>query len=204
MFIAISQQPDEKYLIFNWDTYKIISFNLDEEQLFKDMKEIYDGFPGFERRIAEAKENFDRDKEENKWWPSWNTVIYHIFLGHGKDVEGNHDKLLTVLERGLITETDLSCMYKRWKLNQIPLLKRKIIPFATLKTPIEDMELPVRFENYLTNLIGVKTVGELIRYSEQDLKKKRFIGPRGIKEIKEGLWQYRLTLKSENAWPRPR
>ena len=52
-------------------------------------------------------------------------------------------------------------MYKEWKAEQVPLLKRKIIPFATLKTPIEDMELTVKLEKYLTNHIGVKTV-ELI------------------------------------------
>lgn len=135
---AIVQQPDRRYLVFNLYKYQILILNLEADQLLEYMKARSIYFTESERRFEEVKKKFYSNIMDNKWCPSWNTVIYDAFIGKGEKAEGNHDKLLTVLELGLLTETDLNCIYKQWKAGQIPLLKRNIIPFAIPKKPIQD------------------------------------------------------------------
>jgi len=61
---------------------------------------------------------------------------------------------------------------------------------ALLNTPVEDLELSVRSSNCLKNA-NIKTIGELIRKSEEDIAKTRNFGKKSLEEIK-------LKLKDRN------
>jgi len=61
---------------------------------------------------------------------------------------------------------------------------------ALLNTPVEDLELSVRSSNCLKNA-NIKTIGELIRKSEDDIAKTRNFGKKSLEEIK-------LKLKDRN------
>lgn len=64
------------------------------------------------------------------------------------------------------------------------------------KIKIEDMNLSTRTINALTNN-SIKTVGGLIKKSENDLKEMEGLGDAGIKEIKKVLLKLGVFLKEE-------
>ena len=67
------------------------------------------------------------------------------------------------------------------------LKKRKVIPLSVLQTPIEDLCLWVRVDIALMKKLGLKKVGEILAYSEEDLKNQSNIGKNGLKNLKETL-----------------
>lgn len=64
---------------------------------------------------------------------------------------------------------------------------------ALLNTPVEDLELSVRSSNCLKNA-NIKTIGELIRKSEEDIAKTRNFGKKSLEEIKQKLKERNLTF----------
>jgi DNA-directed RNA polymerase subunit alpha len=62
-----------------------------------------------------------------------------------------------------------------------------------LNTPVEELELSVRSSNCLKNA-NIKTIGELIRKTEDDIAKTRNFGKKSLQEIKEKLKEWNLSL----------
>jgi len=69
---------------------------------------------------------------------------------------------------------------------------------SILEMNIEDLELSARSSNCLKKA-GIKTVGELIGYSEQDLMKIKNFGAKSAKEVIEKLKEYKLILKESSV-----
>ncbi|GHV83757.1 DNA-directed RNA polymerase subunit alpha [Spirochaetia bacterium] len=67
-----------------------------------------------------------------------------------------------------------------------------------MSTPVEELELTVRSSNCL-RLANIKTIGELIRKSEDDLSKTRNFGKKSLEEIKEKLQDWNLSLGITNS-----
>ncbi len=67
---------------------------------------------------------------------------------------------------------------------------------STLGMNIEDLELSARSLNCLKNA-GVKTVGELVKNSREDLMKFKNFGSKSLDEVAEKLAEYKLALKGE-------
>ncbi|MBU0501760.1 MAG: DNA-directed RNA polymerase subunit alpha [bacterium] len=70
------------------------------------------------------------------------------------------------------------------------------VPESTLQMSIEDLELSARSLNCLKNA-GVKTVGELISSSREELMKFKNFGAKSLDEVSEKLAEYKLSLKGE-------
>lgn len=66
-----------------------------------------------------------------------------------------------------------------------------------LKDKIDILELTVRSTNCLKNL-GIKTIGQLVGFTEGQLLRTRFMGKKSLKEIKEHLAWFELSLKEES------
>lgn len=66
-----------------------------------------------------------------------------------------------------------------------------------LKDKIDILELTVRSTNCLKNL-DIKTIGQLVGFTEEQLLKTRFMGKKALKEIKEHLAWFDLSLKEES------
>jgi len=62
-----------------------------------------------------------------------------------------------------------------------------------LNLPIETLELAVRSANACKNLC-IKTIGELVQKSEDDIARTRCVGKRSLQEIKEKLNEIGLHL----------
>ncbi|MDR3170748.1 MAG: DNA-directed RNA polymerase subunit alpha [Treponema sp.] len=62
-----------------------------------------------------------------------------------------------------------------------------------LNTPVEELELSVRSSNCLKNA-NIKSIGELIRKTEDDITKTRNFGKKSLQEIKEKLREWNLSL----------
>lgn len=69
---------------------------------------------------------------------------------------------------------------------------------TVLEMNIEDLELSARSLNCLKKA-GVKTVGELIANSLEDLMKFKNFGAKSLDEVREKLAEYKLVLKGEKA-----
>jgi len=67
---------------------------------------------------------------------------------------------------------------------------------AVLEMAIEDLELSARSLNCLKKA-GIKTVGELISNSLEDLMKFKNFGAKSLDEVREKLSEYKLALKGE-------
>ena len=62
-----------------------------------------------------------------------------------------------------------------------------------LNTPVEELELSVRSSNCLKNA-DIKTIGDLVRKTEDDINKTRNFGKKSLQEIKEKLKEWGLSL----------
>lgn len=67
---------------------------------------------------------------------------------------------------------------------------------SVLEMTLEDLELSARSLNCLKKA-NVKTVGELISYSVDDLMKFKNFGGKSLTEVREKLGEYKLALKGE-------
>ncbi len=67
---------------------------------------------------------------------------------------------------------------------------------SVLEMSIEDLELSARSSNCLKKA-GIKTVGELIKKSVDDLMKIKNFGAKSAKEISEKLEEYKLSLRGQ-------
>ncbi len=76
--------------------------------------------------------------------------------------------------------------------------KKDEVPKTVLEMTVEDLELSARSLNCLQKE-GVKTVGDLISFSEQDLMKFKNFGSKSSSEVREKLAEYKLSLKGEKA-----
>lgn len=63
-----------------------------------------------------------------------------------------------------------------------------------LKTPINELDMSVRLFNCL-NMYNVKTLGDLLTYSENDLMRFRNFGKLTLTELKWLLKEYKLNLR---------
>jgi DNA-directed RNA polymerase subunit alpha len=63
-----------------------------------------------------------------------------------------------------------------------------------LDTPIEDLQLSVRSLNCLKRA-GIRTLGELLTYSEDDIMKLKNFGQKSLDEIKDKLVERGLSLQ---------
>lgn len=64
---------------------------------------------------------------------------------------------------------------------------------SLLETPIEELELSVRSSNCLRNA-NIRTIGDLTRRSEEEIKKTRNFGKKSLEEIKDKLKERNLGL----------
>ena len=62
-----------------------------------------------------------------------------------------------------------------------------------LNIPVEELELSVRSSNCLKNA-NIKTIGELVRKTEDDIARTRNFGKKSLQEIKEKLKEWNLSL----------
>ncbi|MDR1363101.1 MAG: DNA-directed RNA polymerase subunit alpha [Spirochaetaceae bacterium] len=60
-------------------------------------------------------------------------------------------------------------------------------------TPVEELELSIRSSNCL-KIANIKTIGELVRKTEEDINQTRNFGKKSLQEIKEKLQEWGLTL----------
>jgi DNA-directed RNA polymerase subunit alpha len=67
-----------------------------------------------------------------------------------------------------------------------------------LSRPIRDLELSIRSENCLLRA-GVRTIGDLVQYTRDDLLKIRNLGKISLKEIEEKLDIFGLSLSAPKA-----
>jgi DNA-directed RNA polymerase subunit alpha len=65
---------------------------------------------------------------------------------------------------------------------------------SILEMSVDDLELSARSSNCLKKA-GIKTVGELIQYSEGDLMKIKNFGAKSAREVAEKLIEYKISLK---------
>jgi DNA-directed RNA polymerase subunit alpha len=66
-----------------------------------------------------------------------------------------------------------------------------------LSTPVEELELSVRSSNCL-KVANIRTIGELVRKTEDDINKTRNFGKKSLQEIKEKLQDWNLMLGITN------
>jgi DNA-directed RNA polymerase subunit alpha len=66
---------------------------------------------------------------------------------------------------------------------------------STLEMSIDDLELSARSSNCLKKA-GIKSVGELVKYSETDLMKIKNFGAKSAKEVIEKLQEYKLGMNA--------
>jgi DNA-directed RNA polymerase subunit alpha len=69
---------------------------------------------------------------------------------------------------------------------------------SLLNTPVEELELSVRSSNCL-KIASIRTIGELIRKTEDDVNKTRNFGKKSLQEIKERLAEWNLQLGVTNV-----
>jgi DNA-directed RNA polymerase subunit alpha len=69
---------------------------------------------------------------------------------------------------------------------------------SIIEMNIDDLELSARSSNCLKKA-GIKTVGELMDYSELDLMKIKNFGAKSAKEVIEKLREYKMTLKESEG-----
>ncbi|MDR2658644.1 MAG: DNA-directed RNA polymerase subunit alpha [Spirochaetaceae bacterium] len=62
-----------------------------------------------------------------------------------------------------------------------------------MNTPVEELELSIRSSNCL-KVANIKTIGELVRKTEDDINQTRNFGKKSLQEIKEKLQEWGLTL----------
>jgi DNA-directed RNA polymerase subunit alpha len=62
-----------------------------------------------------------------------------------------------------------------------------------MSTPVEELELSIRSSNCL-KVANIKTIGELVRKTEDDINQTRNFGKKSLQEIKEKLQEWGLTL----------
>jgi DNA-directed RNA polymerase subunit alpha len=62
-----------------------------------------------------------------------------------------------------------------------------------MSTPVEELELSIRSSNCL-KIANIKTIGELVRKTEDDINQTRNFGKKSLQEIKEKLQEWGLTL----------
>ncbi|MDR0382422.1 MAG: DNA-directed RNA polymerase subunit alpha [Spirochaetaceae bacterium] len=62
-----------------------------------------------------------------------------------------------------------------------------------MNTPVEELELSIRSSNCL-KFANIRTIGELIRKTEDDINQTRNFGKKSLQEIKEKLQDWGLTL----------
>jgi DNA-directed RNA polymerase subunit alpha len=66
-----------------------------------------------------------------------------------------------------------------------------------LGTPVEELELSVRSSNCL-KIANIRTIGELVRKTEEDINQTRNFGKKSLQEIKEKLHEWNLNLGITN------
>ncbi|MBI5701834.1 DNA-directed RNA polymerase subunit alpha [Candidatus Saganbacteria bacterium] len=74
--------------------------------------------------------------------------------------------------------------------------KKDEVETSVLEMTLEDLELSARSLNCLKKA-NVKTVGELIAFSADDLMKFKNFGGKSLTEVREKLAEYKLALKGE-------
>jgi DNA-directed RNA polymerase subunit alpha len=74
----------------------------------------------------------------------------------------------------------------------------KQIEADKLSLAIEELDISSRAMNTLKKL-GINTIGDLVKMSEEDLKEAKSIGRKALKEIKEALAEYGLELAPSPA-----
>jgi DNA-directed RNA polymerase subunit alpha len=67
-----------------------------------------------------------------------------------------------------------------------------------MSTPVEELELSVRSSNCL-KIANIKTIGELVRKTEDDINQTRNFGKKSLQEIKEKLQEWGLMLGVKNS-----
>ncbi len=85
---------------------------------------------------------------------------------------------------------------ERMDLSTGALEKGSEVESSVLEMTLEDLELSARSLNCLKKA-NIKTVGELISYSAEDLMKFKNFGGKSLTEVREKLNEYKLALKGE-------
>ncbi|MBI5399834.1 DNA-directed RNA polymerase subunit alpha [Candidatus Saganbacteria bacterium] len=76
--------------------------------------------------------------------------------------------------------------------------RKSEVPESVLNMNIEDLELSARSLNCLKKA-QIKTVGELISNSEEELMKNKNFGSKSLDEVREKLTEYKLGLKGDKV-----
>ena len=70
------------------------------------------------------------------------------------------------------------------------------VPKVLLDWPIEKLELTIRTKHCLDQM-NIKSIGELLKKSEEELLKCRGFGKKSISELNEILGKHNLSLKKD-------
>jgi DNA-directed RNA polymerase subunit alpha len=64
---------------------------------------------------------------------------------------------------------------------------------SLIETPVDELELSVRASNCLRT-VNIRTIGDLISRTEEDISKIRHFGKKSLLEIKEKLSKHKLSF----------
>ncbi len=194
--IKIERQPNGKYTIFDWHKIRIFEIDLDPSELFEYLYKIAKEICPY--RVPEAmagfKEEFERIGKGVEPGRSWKDAMRLSILGPGRCLESNGLKVREAVGLGLMTESELEEIHREREEDQVPLLERKTIPLSVFRRPVEDLEPSVRLGVLLSRL-GIETVGDLLGYSEEELRERHKFGRRGVEELRSVLWDFRIVLR---------
>jgi len=70
------------------------------------------------------------------------------------------------------------------------------VPDEVLNTPVMELDLPTRTLNALT-AANIKTIGDLIKFSKEEIRSIRNIGNKGMEEIEKALKSFNVQLRDE-------
>ncbi len=147
--------------------------------------------------MAGFKEEFEQIGKGVEPGRSWKDAMRLAVLGPERYLESNGLKVREAVGLGLMTESELEEIHREWEEEQVHLFERKIIPLSVFRRPVADLEPSVRLGIYLSRL-GIETIGDLVGYSEEDLRKRHYLGRRGMEELRRALWEFRIVLRKND------
>jgi DNA-directed RNA polymerase subunit alpha len=140
-----------------------------------------------------------------------NNVSYEVNKLRGENGQEMDELIIEVSTNGSIDAKEALAIASKMMINHLEVIvelseKAKNTDYmvevvtesknSALDTSIVDLDLSVRSYNCLMRA-NIKTVGDLISKSEEDMMKVRNLGRKSLKEVKEKLEQMSLSLRKD-------
>ena len=140
-----------------------------------------------------------------------NNVSYEVNKLRGENGQEMEELIIEVLTNGSIDAKEALAIASKMMINHLEVVvelseKAKNTDYmvevvaetkdSQLDTSIADLDLSVRSFNCLMRA-NIKTVGDLISKSEEDMMKVRNLGRKSLKEVKEKLEEMNLSLRKD-------